>query len=117
MIIPKQYLHDRLILLLGSVNAFLLLALLLSVLLRVDSAHTSFIVQYRANLPIDAFKSGASSELYSFALFGVLVFAFHVVLSLRAFLIHRQLAVAIMGLGTLLLGMALIVSNALLILR
>jgi len=42
---------------------------------------------------------------------------FHVFISLRVFLIHRQLAAVVLALGTLLLVLALIVSNALLVLR
>lgn len=66
---------------------------------------------------INAFKSGSSLDLLSFVFFGILVFIFNTIISLRAYLIHRQLAVVSLGLGTLLLVLALIVSNALLVLR
>ncbi len=117
MTIPGEYLHDRLVLLVGSINAFLALVLAISTLVRLDASHSSFIVQYRANVAINAFKSGSSTELYSFALFGLLVFGFHTVISFRAYAIHRQLAVVVLGLGTLLLVLGIIVSNALLVLR
>lgn len=117
MTIPKQYLHDRLILLIVSVNAFLTLLLATLTFIRVDTSHSSYIVQYRSNATINAFKSGSSTELYGFILFGVLVFVFHVAISLRAFRIHRQLAAITLGLGTLLLVIAIVVSNALLVLR
>ena len=117
MTIPKQYLHDRLILLIGSVNVFLTFLLAVLTLARLDTTHSSYIVQYRSNAAINAFKSGSSAELYGFILFGVLVLIFHTVTSFRAFLIHRQLAVIVLGLGTLLLVLAIIVSNALLVLR
>jgi len=117
MIIPKQYLHDRFLLLIGSVNAFLTLLLTILVLARLDTSHSSYIVQYRANVAIDAFKSGSSTELYGFIVFGLLVFVFHLLISSRVYLIHRQLAAVVLGLGTLLLVLSLIVSNALLVLR
>ena len=117
MTIPKQYLHDRLVLLVVSVNAFLALLMAILTVARIDTSHSSYIVQYRSNVVINSFKSGSSSELYSFILFGFLVFMFHAVISLRAYRIHRQLAVIVLGLGTLLLVLAIIVSNALLILR
>jgi len=117
MTIPKQYLHDRFLLLLNSVNIFLTLLLIILTLLRLDSSHSSYIVQYRANVTIDAFKSGSSSEFYGFIVFGLMVLVFHAVISLRAYLIHRQLAAVILALGTFLLVLALIVSNALLVLR
>ena len=117
MTIPKQYLHDRFLLLLNSLNAFLTLLLIILVLIRLDISHSSYIVQYRSHVAIDAFKSGSSSELYGFVAFGLLVLAFHTLISLRLYLIHRQLAAVALMLGTLLLALALIVSNALLVLR
>lgn len=117
MTIPKQYLHDRFLLLLNSINVFLTLLLAILTLLRLDASHSSYIVQYRANVTVDAFKSGSSSELYGFIIFGILVLVFHAVISFRVFLIHRQLAAVVLSLGTLLLVLALIVSNALLVLR
>ena len=117
MLVPKQYLHDRFLLLLGSVNAFLTLLLVVLILARLDTSHSSYIVQYRANVSVDAFRSGGSTELYSFVVFGVLVFVFHLLISFKVFLIHRQLAAVSLGLGTLLLLLAIIVSNALLVLR
>ena len=117
MIIPKQYLHDRFLLLLNSINVFLALLLIILTLLRLNASHSSYIIQYRANVTIDAFKSGSSSEFYGFILFGLMVLVFHMFISLRVFLIHRQLAAVVLALGTLLLVLALIVSNALLVLR
>ena len=117
MTIPKEYLRDRLVLLIVSVNAFLAFLLAVLTLLRLDTSHSSYIVQYRSDAPINAFKSGSSTELLSFILFGFLVLTVHTVLSLRMYLIHRQLAVVALGLGTLLLVLAIIVSNALLVLR
>ena len=117
MTIPKQYLRDRLVLLLVSVNIFLTFLLAMLVLLRLDTSHSSYIVQYRSNVSINAFKSGTSTDLLSFIVFGLLVLTANTVISLRVYLIHRQLAVAALGLGTLLLLLAIIVSNALLVLR
>lgn len=117
MIIPRHYLHDRFILLIGSINTFLTLLLALTTIFRLDTSHSSYIVQYRSNAAINEFKSGSSTELLSFVLFGVLVLAVHTVLSIRVYRVHRQLAITVLGLGTLLLVLAIIVSNALLVLR
>lgn len=117
MIIPRHYLHDRFILLIGSINTFLTLLLALTTIFRLDTSHSSYIVQYRSNVAINEFKSGSSTELLSFVLFGVLVLAVHTVLSIRVYRVHRQLAITVLGLGTLLLVLAIIVSNALLVLR
>lgn len=117
MTIPKQYLHDRLILLVFSVNTFLFFLLTVLTFIRLDTSHSSYIVQYRQNLAIDKFRSGSSTELYLFIVFGLLVLLFHTIISFRLFLIHRQLAVIALGLGTLLLLITIIVSYSLLSLR
>ena len=117
MTIPKQYLKDRLALLLVSINVFLTLLLTSLILLRLDTSHNSYIVQYRSDVVINAFKSGGSIDILSFIFFGLLVLVLNTLISVRAYLIHRQLAIIILGLGTLLLVIAIIVSNALLVLR
>ena len=117
MTIPKQYLHNRFVLLVVSVNFFLTLLLAVLTLLRLDTAHSSYIVQYRSNATVNAFRSGSSSELFGFIVFGIFVFIFHTLISLRVFLIHKQLAIVVLGMGMLLLITSIIVSNALLVLR
>jgi hypothetical protein len=117
MTIPKQYLHDRLVLLIVSVNIFLTFLLGALTILRLDTGHNNYIIQYRSAVAINAFKSGSSRELLSFVIFGLLVLGVHAIISLRVYLIHRQLAIAVLSLGTLLLVLAIIVSNALLVLR
>ena len=118
MTIPGKYFHDRMVLLLLSTNVFLALTETVFMLLRLTSNHgNGYIVQYRSNLGIDAFKTGGVGELLSFVGFALLVLAIHIVLSLRTYRIHRQLSVTILGLGVLLLLLTIIVSNALLVLR
>ena len=114
----KKYFHDHLVLLLLSVNAFLAVAGSIFILLRLSTSHgTGYIVQYRASLGINAFKTGRIVDLLSFPVFALLVLAIHFVLSRRAYMIHRQLAIAILSLGILLLALTIIISNALLVLR
>jgi hypothetical protein len=113
-----KYFRDRMIMLLFSTNVFLALATSLFVLLRLSSNHgNGYIVQYRSNLGIDAFKTGNVTGLLSLVAFALLVVVIHVLLSLRVYNIHRQLSVVILGLGVLLLVLSIIVSNALLVLR
>jgi hypothetical protein len=113
-----KYFHDRMVMLLFSTNVFLALAASLFVLLRLSSNHgTGYIVQYRSNLGIDAFKTGNLAGLLSFVVFDLLVAAVHVLLSLRVYNINRHLSTIILGLGILLLILSIIVSNALLVLR
>lgn len=118
MTIPKKYLHDHLVLLLLSVNVFLTILNTLFVLVRLSNSHgNGYIVQYRASVGINDFKTGSVVGLLSFIAFAWLVLVVHTVLSLRAYRIHRQLAIAILSLGLLLLVLSVIVSNALLALR
>jgi hypothetical protein len=118
MLIPKQYLHDKLILLLLSVNTFLTLLGGILVLLRLGSSGSDvYIVEYRANLGLSAFTRGAATPLMSFVIFVLLVMVAHTLLSMRVFTVRRQLSVIILAMGTLLLTLAIIVSDALLKLR
>lgn len=114
----KKYFHDHYVLLLLSINAFLAIAGSIIILLRLSTSHgSSYIVQYRPSLGINAYQSGSVVELISFVAFALLVLVIHSVLSMRAYKIHRQLAIAILGLGILLLLLTIIISNALLVLR
>ncbi len=121
MAISKKYFHDHLVLLLLSINAFLAVAGSLFILLRLSTSHgNGFIVQCRdcSNaLAINKFTNGSVIGLLSFVAFLALVLAVHTTLSLRAYKIHRQLAIAILSLGILLMVMTIIISNALLVLR
>lgn len=114
----KNYFQDRIVLLLLSINAFLTLLATLSVLFRLQGAgNNGFIVQYRANVGISGFKTGSILSLVSFIGFAILIFGANTALSMKTYHIRKQLAVVILGLGTLLLVMNIIVGNALLILR
>lgn len=118
MHIPKNYFHDRLVLLLLSLNSFFAVLNSILILLRLDSGRAdSYIVQYRANLGLSAFKAGGSITFVSFMLFAFMVLVFSVLLSIRVYPFQRQFAIAILSLSFLLLVLSLIISNALLVLR
>ena len=115
---PKKYFQDHFVLLLLSINAFLAVAGSIFILLRLSTSHgTGYIVQYRSNLGINTFKTGSVVDLLALVVFALLVLAVHTMLSLGAYKIHRQLAIAVLSLGILLLALTIIVSNALLVLR
>jgi hypothetical protein len=117
MTIPKKYLHDHLVLLLLSINAFLAVLASLLIVVRLGTTHgNGYIVQFRSS-GINNFKPGSIVGLLSFIVFAWLVLVTHAMLSLRAYHIHRQLAIAVLSLGLLLLVVTVIVSNALLALR
>lgn len=115
---PKRYFHDHLVMLLLSINAFLAIASSIFVLVRLNSSHgTSYIVQYRPSLGADAFQTGSVLDLFSFIAFALVILVIHAVLSWRAYPVHRQLSLTILGLGLLLLILTAVVANALLTLR
>lgn len=115
--LSKKYLHDKLILLLASVNIFLAFLCTVLVILRLGSGQGGYIVQYRANLGISAFKTGSVSGLIEFIAFAIVVLVANLVLSMRTYLLRRELSIVVLSLGALLLVLAIIVSNALLVLR
>lgn len=118
MNIPKKYFHDRMVLLLLSINTFVALLSSILILLRLDGGRTDgYIVQYRANLGLSAFKTGSASTLISFIIFAALVLVLHTALSMRVFHLRRHFSVAVLAMGLLLLILGMIVSNALLVLR
>jgi len=117
--IPKKYLHDKLILLLISGNVFLAFLCIVLVFLRLNIGQggEGYIVQYRSNLGISAFKNGGIGGILSFALFAVVVLAINAVLSIRAYHVRRELSISILAAGILLTIFAIIVSNALMVLH
>ena len=118
MATPKKFFQDHLMLLLLSINVFLVFVTVVSVLVRLSAGHgSSYIVQYRSSLGINAYQSGGVLDILSFVLFAFLVLAVHTVLSLRTYQIHRYLAIAILLVGILLLLLTIIISNALLALH
>jgi hypothetical protein len=117
MTISKEYFQDRFILLVLSLNIFLAFVTLLFLAFRIGSGHSSYIVQYRQDFGSNDFTAGSLPQLLSFGLFAMLVLVVNLVLSLRMYRIHRQLAVVVLGMATILLVFGMVVSNALLILR
>ena len=118
MHIPKKYFQDRFVLFLLSVNVFLTLFGALLILIRFNGGRSGgYFVRYLPSLGLDAYKPGSSLQILSFILFSGLVLVFHTLLSIKIYPVRRHLATTVLGLGLLLLVVAIIVSNALLELR
>jgi hypothetical protein len=116
MHIPKKYIHDRMILLLLSTTVFLVALSTVLTMVNLDSGGSLNLVQYRPNLGLSAYTYDSSPITYfSFIAFSFLVGGIHIALSMRAYLIRRQYAVAVLSMGILLLVLSIVVSNALLL--
>lgn len=117
----KSYFQDRMVLLLLSVNIFLGVLAILSVLFRLQGAGgNGYIVQCRdCSNPnaLTKFTRGDVVDILSFVGFAAIVVLIHATLSWRTYHIRRQLSLAILALGILLLVLGIVVSSALLILR
>lgn len=111
--IPKNYFHDKWVLLLIAVNASLLVLCVGNVIFYVDTDISSVsIVSYRASRAIQV--SGPTSDLYQFAFFAAIVTIVSFMLSLRLYTLRRHLSLSVMGLNILSLSLSLVVFNALL---
>lgn len=115
---PKKYMHDRIVLLLLSINSFLVLSGMVAILLRLDAARSSgYIAEYRANLGVAAFSPGGLDDILAFIVFMFIVFGINMALSMKLYTRRRDYGLTVLGMGTLLLVLTIIVSNALLVLR
>ncbi|MCX6727499.1 MAG: hypothetical protein WCO19_00585 [Candidatus Saccharibacteria bacterium] len=118
MALPKKYLHDRLVLLLLSVQTFFALLGTTLILLRLGSGQRGvYWAEYRSNLGIGAHIPGKLTDLLAFVLFFVIVLGVNTMLSAKAYVHHRNYALTVLGLGILLMILSIIVSNLLLDLR
>ncbi|MEK7602944.1 MAG: hypothetical protein AAB459_01720 [Patescibacteria group bacterium] len=113
----KSFFHDRIVLLLLSINAFLLVALTVFVVLRISGDASNYIVEFRANRVLSNFRTGNVWSIVSFIIFGFFVAVFNTILAKKSYHIKRHFSISILAMTSLLLGASLIVSNALLILR
>lgn len=118
-VIPKRYLYDKTVLALLSVQLFLVITVIINIILRITSGQgvSDYFVEYRSTEGIGAFSPGGVWGILSFVVFVLMTLFISVILSLRTFVIKRQLCITILSFGVLLCLIAGIVSNALLALR
>lgn len=118
MHIPKEYFQDRLALGLSVVSFLAVIATITIVLIRaLGGSGGSFIVGYRSNLGIEAFKSGGLTDILSLLVFVIVVFVFQIVLCWRTYQVDRRLSIGVLSAGLFLILLDLIVANSLLALH
>ena len=111
---PKTYFHDRLILLILSINTFLGLALIVTSLLSFNNSDAGYIKEFRSDLGLDGYKAGGVIDIVAFALFAIILYAFQFIASTRIYHIRRHLSLIILLLTMIVYIFALMVLNALL---
>ena len=113
----KHFLQDRTALLLVSGMAFLTLAAVVLILLKMGSGTTNYIVSYRSTLGIDRYTTGTATDILSFIVAAVLIFATGLILAYRSYPVKRELSLVVLALTLPLLLFLIWVSDALLVLR
>ena len=118
MTTPTKYFHDRSILVLLAINSILLVLGVLLVLFRLDASKgSSYVIQYRAGVALGEYKTGSGLDMSSFIFFLAVTFAFSVLISMRSYHDRRNISLAVLMMTSLLSLLAIIVSEALLVLR
>lgn len=112
----KKYFQDRPVVLLLSINAFLAVLTVATLVFQLfNSSNQVYITEYRQNLGLgSAFGQGGKGAFITFMVFVLLAALFHAILSKRIYHIRRHLSIAVLALGTVLIVFAAVVSNALL---
>jgi hypothetical protein len=112
--IPKKFLHDRMVLLLMTVMAVLVVIGVSVVLLRFDvSRNPTTIVAYRPNVSGTQYLSGKPIDIYSLAVFMIVTSAAAVIISARIYNAKRYAALFMLGSTIFLLVLSTIVANSL----
>lgn len=118
MELPKKFLHDRVVLILVTVLAALLVIGVSLVLLRFDIAkNPTTIVAYRPNISAASYQSGKPIDIYSLAVFMAIVSAGAVILSARVYLLKRFISIFILVSSVFLMILSVIVANSLISLQ
>lgn len=114
MEIPKKYLHDRAVLLLIAIIAGLVVIGVSVVLLRFDvSRNPATVVAYRPNISGTQYISGKPIDIYSIALFMVLISVAAIALSARIYEFKKPAAMFLLASTVFLLILSTIVANSL----
>jgi hypothetical protein len=118
MEISKKFLQDKVVLLLITLIALLLVIGVSVVLLRFDvSKNPTTVVAYRPNISGASYQSGKPIDIYSMAVYIIFTAVAGVFLSARIYKIRHSVSVFLLASTALLLILATIVSNGLISLQ
>ena len=119
-IFSKKYIQDKLVLLLLSINSFLVFiwTVVISLRLAGNKGADSYFIEYRPVVGgVAQYRQGSAFDVLSFVLFLWIVLILAVLISARAYHMKRQLSLMVLGFGILIALFTMIVSNALLVLH
>lgn len=108
MDLPKRFLHDRIVLLLVTLMAVILAIGVSAVLIRFDISKNPTTIVSHSSVYGD--KAGKPIDIYSLALFMVVIAAAGVFLSARVYSLRRSIALFVLSSSNFLLILALRVS-------
>jgi hypothetical protein len=107
MDLSKKFLHDRVVLLLITLISVLLVIGVSVVLLRFDvSKNPTTVVAYRPNISGASYQSGKPIDIYSLAVFMILIAVGGVVLGSKIYPIRRYVSIFLLSSTVFLLIMA-----------
>jgi hypothetical protein len=107
MDLPKKFLHDRVVLLLITLIALLVVIGVSVVLLRFDvSKNPTTVVAYRPNISGASYQSGKPIDIYSLAVFMIIAAIGGVVLGARVYAVRRYVSIFLLSSTAFLLIMA-----------
>jgi phosphate starvation-inducible membrane PsiE len=114
----KKFLQDKVVLLLISLIALLLVVGVSVVLLRFDvSKNPTTVVAYRPNISGASYQSGKPIDIYSMAVYIAVTAILGVFLSARIYKIRHSVSIFLLSSTALLLILATIVANSLISLQ
>lgn len=113
----RKYFHDRFVLLMLTINIFLMFVCIATILLKLGDTGSSYIQSYRANLGLNAYRAGSVGQIISFGVFAITVLLGQTFISMKLHPIRKQVSWIVMVMAMLLLALSIVVSNALLQLR
>jgi len=110
----RRFFHDRFILFMLTINGFMALVSVITVLFRIGGTDDVYIESYRSNLGLSAVSVGGVSEMLAFALFALGLYILQIFLAIQFYKIRKSSAHIIVILTAFLLIVNFIVLNALL---
>lgn len=114
MDLPKKFFHDRLVLLLVTVVAMLMVIGVSLVLLTFDAGkNPTTIVAYRPTIFASNLQSGKPIDIYSLAVFMIFISVASVVIGAKIYSVKRYLSVFMLAASIFLLILSIIVSHSL----